>query len=140
MKKFIYLLFIMFWCTTSQAKEIKIVVWTQGGEFDNFRLDNIKDASQELNKKLIEEGAGIQVRVEGRTYVIWPPLKKDFLRYASTTKGPNILVGEHEDIAFWAKNDLIHPFGKLADLTVFPFNDIYPALWKTTQWHGKSPK
>ncbi len=123
-----------------QAAPMEILVWAQGGDNDRYRTEGIALAAVVLNQELKIEGRDIQITVKGQQFAgdnSWQKLKQAFALAVEAGKGPQLIVGGHEDIPVWGKSGLIKPVEELIDLETWPFNDVYETLWDVTKWNGK---
>ena len=124
--------------TASFAQDYTISVWAGGtGESENYRVDNIEIAAEELMREAAISGEELNIKVEKKTINSWEDFKQAVTLAAESNTAPNIIVTGHEDIAPWQQSGLIRPIEDYIDLDAWPMNQIYPNLIDIASYNGQ---
>ena len=120
------------------AQDYTISVWSGGtGESENYRVDNIEIAAEELMREAAISGDDLSISVEKKTFTSWDDFKQAVTLAAESNTAPNIIVTGHEDIAPWSQSGLIRPIEDYIDLDAWPMNQIYPNLIDIASFNGQ---
>ena len=120
---------------------VKITAWTIGPDAPSFyRRDNLIAAAETLNKELEQQGASERVQVEGtfESGGQWSDFKQKFTLAAEAKQGPDIILAGHEDLAPWSSAGYVIELDSLVKKYEQRFADVYPTLWPSVQYKGKT--
>ncbi len=119
------------------AEEIAISVFAGGsGPNDNFRVDAIAIAADQLTREAAILGEELNITLDLKTTHSWDDFKQAVTLSAESGKAPNIVITGHEDIASWAQSGLIVPIEDYVDLDAWPISDIYENLIEIASYGG----
>ena len=125
----------------SAGEAVKITAWTIGPDAPSYyRRDNLIAAAETLNKELEQEGSNQRVQVEAtfESGGQWADFKQKFTLAAEAKQGPDIVLAGHEDLAPWTTGGYIIELDPLLKKYESRFADVYPTLWPSVQWKGKT--
>jgi inositol-phosphate transport system substrate-binding protein len=120
---------------------VKITAWTIGPDAPSFyRRDNLVAAAETLNKELEQEGAAQRVQVEAtfESGGQWADYKQKFTLAAEAKQAPDIILAGHEDLSPWSTAGYIIELDPLLKKYESRFADVYPTLWPSVQYRGKT--
>ena len=121
----------------ASAKDVTISVWAGGaGPNDNYRVDAIEIAADQLEREAALRGEELNIIVQKTSYSGWEEFKQALTLAAEAKKAPNIVATGHEDIGPWAQAGLIVPVEDYLDLDSWPLSDIYPNLMEIASFNG----
>jgi inositol-phosphate transport system substrate-binding protein len=125
----------------SGGEVVKISAWTIGPDAPSFyRRDNLIAAAETLNKELEREGSNQRVQVEAtfESGGQWADFKQKFTLAAEAKQAPDIILAGHEDLSPWSSAGYIIELDPLVKKYEKQFADIYPTLWPSVQYRGKT--
>ena len=120
-------------------KEITLRIWTKAGATEEWRGKAAIEAAKELNKELESEGIVITVEAVQET-AGWGDFNKKFTMASEASKGPDILLTGHENIAVYGTTGYIVPIAdsvKEIKAMAPEFDDVIEGLWGMTSWRGQ---
>lgn len=125
----------------SGGNVVKVVAWTIGPDAPSFyRRDNLVAAAETLNKELEGQRSQDRVQVEAsfESGGGWADFKQKFTLAAEAKQGPDIVLAGHEDLAPWSSAGYIVELDPLLKKYEQQFADVYPTLWPSVQYRGKT--
>jgi inositol-phosphate transport system substrate-binding protein len=125
----------------AQAQRVVVIkAWTIGPDNPSVnRFNNLVTAAERLNKDLVRENAGVQIKVEGFFDTTnWDQyLRRVLLGFQSPADAPDIVQANGSLAATWADAGFITALDGY--LPKYPqFTDVYPALWAAMKYKGKT--